>query len=130
VPAATAAYAVHAFPHPEQLHWVFITTILGAIFAYIGAVALGAPAFLILRARNHTALWIAIILGFGIGGAMWFIFAVLFGFSLGNSFDFVWREAVKLSNWWAMLIPGTLGPIVGTTLWLIARPDRARVISD
>jgi hypothetical protein len=68
VPAATAPYAVHMFPYPEQRHWIYITIIIGAIVAYGGMLMLGVPAFLILRARNHTAFWVAAVLGFAIGG--------------------------------------------------------------
>ncbi len=128
VPAATAPYAVYMFPYPEQRHWIFITTIIGAIFAYGGVLTLGAPAFLILRARRRTAFWIAPVVGFGVGVLTGFIFFVLFGLSLGNSLTFVWHDlAAKSASWSSPFFPiGALGAVVGATLWLIARPDRER----
>jgi hypothetical protein len=112
-------------PDPEQHHLIYLTTIIAAIFAYGGMLTLGVPAFLILRAGNHTAFWIAAVLGFAIGGLTWVVFFVLFGISLGNSPTFVGREAGNVATWSAVLPTGALGSIVGATLWLIARPDRA-----
>jgi hypothetical protein len=126
VPAAIAHFAVHKFSHPEQRHWIYITTVIGAIFAYGGVLMLGVPAFLIFRARNRTAFWIAATLGFGMGGLTWIIFTVLFALSLGNSLAFVWHEAANFASWWPVLPTGALGSVVGATLWLIARPDRRR----
>jgi hypothetical protein len=102
------------FPNPEQHDFIYIS-IIAAIFAYGGMLTLGVPAFFILRAINHTAFWIAGVLGFAIGGLTWIVFFVLFGISLGNSLAFVWREAGNI-------VAGALGSIVGATLWLM--PDQ------
>ena len=113
------------FPYPEQRYWIYITTVISAIFGYGGVLTLGLPAFAVLRGRKHTAFWIAPVLGFGIGAVTGVVFFVLFGLSLGNSFTFVWHELVAKSvNWPSPLLQTcALGAVVGTTLWLIARPD-------
>ena len=126
VPAVTALFAAPAFPHPEQRHWIYITTIVGAIFSYGGVLAFGIPAFLILRARKLTAFWIAPLIGFGVGAGTGLIFYILFALSLGNSLTFIWHElGSNPAVFTKFLLPtGALGALVGTTLWLIARPDR------
>ncbi len=125
VPAAAAPFASHMFPYPEQRHWIYITVIIAAIFAYGGVAAVGMPTFRLLRARKHTDFWIAPVLGVAIGIATWLVFIVLFGLSLGNSWSFVAHDWVSTSaHLWAVIPTGALGAAVGATLWLIARPDR------
>lgn len=125
VPAAAVPFAGHMFPYSEQRHWIYITVIIAAIFGFGGVAALGMPAFRLLRARKHTAFWIAPVLGFAVGVVTWLVFIVLFGLSLGNSGSFISRDLVSNSaHLWAVLLTGALGTAVGTTLWLIARPDR------
>jgi len=125
VPAAAVPFAARAFPYPEQRHWIYITVIIAAIFAYGGVAALGMPAFRLLRASKHTAFWIGPILCFAVGIITWLVFIVLFGLSLGNSWSFVSYDLVSNSaHLWAVLPTGALGAAVGATLWLIARPDR------
>ena len=125
VPAAAVPFAGHMFPYPEQRHWIYITVIIAAIFAYGGVAAFGTPAFLLLRASKRTAFWIAPVLGFAVGIATWLVFIVLFGLSLGNSWSFVSHDlASNSADLWGFLTTGGLGAAVGATLWLIARPDR------
>jgi hypothetical protein len=103
VPAITAPYAVHMFPYPEQGHWIYITTIVGAVFAYGGALTLGLPAFLILRARKFTAFWIAPVVGFAIGVVTCIVCLVLFGLSLGGGLTFVSHDlATNFTKWWSV----------------------------
>jgi hypothetical protein len=126
VPAAIVPFAAQAFPYPEQGHWIYISAIIAAIFAYAAVAAFGMPAFVILRARDFTALWIAPVLGFGVGIITWVIFIVLFGVSLGNGWSFVSHDlASNSAHWWPLLPTGTLGAVVGATFWVIARPDRS-----
>jgi len=112
------------FPYPDQRGFI----IIGAILAYGGVLMLGMPAFLILRARKRTAFWIAPIVGFGVGVLTFSIFFILCGFSLGQSLTFMWLRLHRLAASWSSLFfpAGGLGAVVGTTLWLIARPDRER----
>jgi hypothetical protein len=126
VPAATAFYGVYLFPKPKQGHWIFFTTVVGAVFAYGGVLLLGTPAFLILRAHKLTAFWIAPVLGFFVGVITCSVFLVFLGLSLGNSLPFSLHElAANPVSWSSGFFPtGALGAIVGATLWLIARPNR------
>jgi hypothetical protein len=98
------------------LPWFFIpwlTDIVALVVSwfvgYVGAFALGLPLYRYLQARNLTAFWIAPIVGFIIGVMMWCATCALFG-SLNLP------EALKCG--------GLAGAVVGTILWLIARPDR------
>jgi hypothetical protein len=117
------------FPHAAQLHWVVIGAILSTIFSYGGTILLGVPIFSILRALNLTASWIAIAVGFVIGAVTFEVFSVLFGLSLnGGNLELVMKtyyetfhDPIQLMF---LVLPGSLGGIVGITLWLIARPDR------
>jgi hypothetical protein len=125
VPAAAVPFAACAFPYPEQRHWIYITVIIAAVFAYSGVAAFGTPAFLLLRASKRTAFWIAPALGFAVGVATWLVFIVLFGLSLGDSWSVVSHDLASSSaHLWAFLPTGASGAAVGATLWLIARPDR------
>jgi hypothetical protein len=125
VPAAMVPLAAQMFPHPGQRHWIYITVIIAAIFAYGGTMVLGVPAFLMLRARRYTSFRTAAALGFAIGGLTGAAFLVLFALSLGNSVAFIRHQAVNMT-WWLLPGCGVLGLIVGGTLWLIARPDLGR----
>ncbi len=127
VPIATAmyVYAVGMFPNPEQRPWIYITTLIGALFGYGGVWAIGLPAFRILRAKGLSSGWIAIVMGFVVAVLTWHIFELLFALSLGNSLNFVWHNWTTSAVQWALILGiGALGVVVGGTLWLIARPDR------
>jgi hypothetical protein len=77
---------------------------------YVGAFALGLPIYRYLLARKLTAFWIAPLVGFVIGAIMWCATFALFGWTLNLP------EALAGG--------GLVGALVGTILWLIARPDR------
>jgi hypothetical protein len=130
VPAAVAPYAtLYLFPYAAQAHWVVIATVVSAFFAYLGTLAIGLPVFLLLRAKQITSIWAGIVLGFVVGGVTWLVFELCFGLSLGNS---VANMAGRLqANWLPELsafgVTGTLGMLVGVTIWLIARPRRLGV---
>jgi hypothetical protein len=135
VPLLVTPYCyLFVFPHAEQGRWVVISAILSAIFSYGGTVLLGVPIFSILRARNLTASWIAIAIGFVIGAVVFEVFLVLLGLSLyGGNFKLAMKtfyetilDPIKLMF---LVWPGSLGGIVGITLWLIARPDRSREVA-
>jgi len=128
VPVANAPYAVSMSPYPEQRHQVYFTIIIAAIFAYGGVLTLGMPAFLILRARKRPAFWIAPVVGFCAGVLTCSIFLILFSLSLGYSLTHAWHAlAAQAADWSSPFFPtGGLGAVVGTTLWLIAGPDRER----
>jgi hypothetical protein len=127
VPLIVAPYsAFEIFPHPTQWRWVVIATIISAIFSYLGVFALGYPAFLALRSRNLTALWIAAALGFVVGALTMVAFLACFALALGEgsqSVDLFLQGPPSLLLA-GVIPPGLLGALVGTTLWLIARPDR------
>jgi hypothetical protein len=54
------------------------------------------------------------------------VFVVLFGLSLGNSLSSVMADFSNASGLRDLLWPiGPEGAVVGSLLWLIARPDRA-----
>src|SRR5262249_51178478 len=106
---------------PNDVH--IVTSVLNALGESAGA--LGTPFFpssnlvksylttdqyLFLRARKLTAFWIAPTVGFIVGAATWCATFALFGLSL--------KFAHVLEG------GGLLGGVVGTILWLIARPDR------
>jgi hypothetical protein len=124
-PAAAVPFAARAFPHPEQRHWIYITVVIATIFAYGGVAAFGTPAFLLLRASKRTAFWIAPSWASRSVLPLGWVFIVLFGLSLGNSWPFVSHNVASNStDLWAFVLTGALGAAVGATLWLIARPDR------
>lgn len=84
----------------QAIAWV---AFFPAIYAYVGVILFGVPAYRFLTARKLTAFWIAPVVGFLSGGT---VMLPMFG-------------AIP-----AVLIGGPLGAVVGTVLWLIDRPDR------
>ena len=114
---ATTPYIVS----PSGTYDINLNLLYAAILAYGEVLTLGMPAFLILRARNRTAFWIAPVVGFGAGVLTDAIVFILLGISLGNSLT------LTRTSWsWPFFPTGGLGAVVGATLWLIARPDRER----
>jgi hypothetical protein len=106
----------------SQPFWRAMIPLLSISVAYAGTLAFGIPAFLFLRARRWTAFWIAPVFGF-LGGALaWWIFWSIPWTTGTLRVEPVWN----LSSLREVLWPyGPLGALVGTLLWLIARPDRA-----
>lgn len=110
---------------PAQF-WFVVALCFSAITAYAGTFLFGIPAYLFLQARKWTAFWIAPVLGFIAAGLAWTAFAALFGLSLGSDLSGVKRVLSNVSGLRDVLWPfGPLGAVVGSLLWLIARPDRA-----
>ncbi len=127
VPAAAVPFAVYAFPYPGQFHWVLITLILAAVFTYLGMFALGIPAARILRSFGVSGILPAIGLGFIAGELTWALFGLCFGLFLGegiHGFEYFFTSLTK-TNPIGLLVPATLGALVGATFWIIARPDRS-----
>jgi hypothetical protein len=87
-----------------------IITPISLAVSYAGTFLFGVPIYLFLRARKLTAFWIAPLVGFIVGATTWCATFALFGLSL------------KFAH--ALEGGGLLGAVVGTILWLIARPDR------
>lgn len=118
------------FPYPEQGNSVVLAVFVSLVFSYGGTILVGAPAFAFLRSRNLTAPWIAVVLGFAIGAMVFFVFYVLFGLALGNSTQDTLRitqSVFTAERLWGISfigVPGSIGALVGFTLWMIARPDR------
>jgi hypothetical protein len=127
VPLTVAPFAsLFLFPDPAQTPWVVITTIISAIFTYLGVFVLGLPAFLFLRSRGWTDLWVAAIAGFLIGIVTWIAFMICLVLFLGEGLRGIGQALLDATpaHLTVILLPGSLGTVIGTSLWLIARPDR------
>jgi hypothetical protein len=123
VPLIVAAYVPIRFPHDPA---AATAVPLSVFVSYFGAVIFGVPTYLFLRARQLTAFWIASVAGFIVGVMMWYVFFALLGLSLGNGLSDV-AAALSTPRYMlpnALKASGPLGALVGTILWLIARPDR------
>lgn len=106
--------------------WFAVTLIVAAITAYAGTFFFGLPAYLFLRARKWTSFWIAPVVGFVGGSLAYCVFIVVFAVSLGNNLSSVMAGFANPSGLRDLLWPiGPEGAVVGSLLWLIARPDRA-----
>ena len=102
-----------------------LVLVFSAAAAYAGSFVLGLPIYRFLCTRKLTAFWIAPVLGFIVGAIMWYVTLALFGLSLGNRVTSVISDLGNpggLSE--ALQLGGLSGAVVGTILWLIARPDR------
>ena len=124
VPLIVAVYVPAGGPQDTAAAAVVAVS---AFVSYFGAFIFGVPTYLFLRARQLTAFWIAPVAGFIAGAMMLYVFLALFGLSLGNRSSAVGSALADpnlSSN--ALKVTGPLGALVGTILWLIARPDRRR----
>lgn len=126
VPLIVELYAVGVpGPGPPQASLVVFMAVIAAFFAYAGAIIIGIPAYLILRWRNWTALWMAAAVGFVAGIVMWAVFGFVFVAILGG-----WRKAaasvldLSLNDQLFSLAFALIGTLVATTAWLIIRPHR------
>jgi hypothetical protein len=114
--------AVDMYPLLATPFFVRVVLYLSILTAYVGTFVFGIPAYLLLRARKWTAFWLAPVLGFMGGALAWWLFLAVPWTGSSFRFEPVW----DLSRLRDVLWPyGPLGALVGTLLWLIARPDRA-----
>jgi hypothetical protein len=103
---------------------------VSVLVAYAGTFVFGVPTYLISRAWRLTAFWLAPIVGFAWGWLAWHLAFALFAFALGNSpSEIVAPNGAPFASD-AIRIGGLSGAIVGSVIWLIARPDRQRASSD
>ena len=97
----------------DVLVGLFITLV-----AYSGTLLVGLPTYLFLRNKKWTAFWIAPIAGVIVAILTWYILVTFVPlFFLPRSTQL----ATFLNALWPM---GPIGAVVGSLLWLIARPDR------
>lgn len=118
------------FPYLRELTttnvWLAFALVITVIVAYVGAVVLGVPAYLFLRARNCTSFWMAATLGFAIGAAMWLVFSAAFALMLDQGVAGVRSSLADPGTLRGILWPGGIaGAAAGMAFWLIARPDKA-----
>jgi hypothetical protein len=114
------------FTRPGQEELIVIAMTIGAILSYGGTLAFGRPAFAFMRTHRMTSIWMAMATGFAIGALTSFFFlvaiaAMLQGLAALLFSDEALHAALSLFN----VASGIMGTLVGITLWLIARPDRA-----
>jgi hypothetical protein len=100
-----------------------ISLTFATIVSYGSMLLIGGPAYLFLKSKQWTSVWIAAGLGIFFGIVGWIAGGALLAFLLESPFlaafgDPVWR--------FGMLWPGAVsGMLVGITFWIIARPDRS-----
>lgn len=126
-PVLAGAVYISMSPNASNILWsaVAVGVLQSAVVAYLGAFVLGLPALLFLRSRKMTALWVAAVSGCIIGAVWGIMFTTCFLFVFGGM-DAVQKALSGNGNLIQMSFsPALLGTIVGTTFWLIARPNRA-----
>jgi len=123
--AAPVLVAAHAYmPGVTEGYWYRWWIEDSAVMAYAGAVLVGGPAYLLLRAKRWTAFWLAPTLGSIVAVAFSSVYVALNLLRLGGKeFSPSWQGLVEivrhLSLWWPAI---PLGAVVGALLWLIGRP--------
>lgn len=118
-------FLVWLLPGDFPARWQLTMVIIAAIFAYGGTLLFGVPAYFFLKAQNLTAIWVAMVAGFGIGALTWLVFMVLFPLSLDEGWSGVALGFSSLHTAKDIAWPGgVLGMVVGILFWVIARPDR------
>jgi hypothetical protein len=107
--------------------WAFVGTLVAAFVSYAGTFIFGRPVYFALLRRGHTAFWIAPAVGFTIGALMWVIFSILFVLSLDQEWtgvEFAFSDPGSLLG---ILWGSGFGAVVGAIIWIIARPDIAKM---
>lgn len=113
--------------------WMVMT---GTAFSYGGAMLLGLPLFWALVSYQKTAFWHAPVVGIVAAWITIFVFLTIVfpimldgwsAFSFSGTLDqFLNASGFSLHEMVTLLAcSGGLGVLVGSTFWLIARPDRA-----
>ena len=127
IPALGVGTIYFVDPYAAQDNSFPLIGATSAMVTYLGVLVIGLPAFLFLRRRGWTSRWLAVALGFGAGVVMCAAFLFVFGLGFGEGLSeqlAMLRQEPVLPNIIMQLVTGSLGALVGITLWLIARPDR------
>jgi hypothetical protein len=104
--------------------WFVFALMISAVVAYAGAFIFGIPAYVVLRSRHWTALWIACLLGAVVGMIMWLTFSAAFALLLDEGMLGVRLALTDPSTLQGAIWPGAVvGTVVAAVLWIIARPD-------
>jgi len=124
-PLVAPAIFVPYFATDWSLRWVAAIAIIGTIFSYLGAFAVGIPIYRYLRSNGWVSLWQSIGAGVVAGCFLWVVFMVLLGSGLGTDFSRAVDGAVaSLGDIKFAWRPCVAGAAYGLIFWLIARPDR------
>jgi hypothetical protein len=103
----------------------FIIALIGMIAAYIGMAVIGLPVFVVLTRRGWTAWWTATAAGAAAGVANAYL-ALVCILVLARASEPSSEPLLKTAFDWPLLaVSAFAGALVSSTLWLIARPDRA-----
>lgn len=105
--------------------WFAMALMLSIVVSYSGVLIFGIPIYLLARTWNWTAFWIAPLVGFIVGGIIWFTFGMLLALLLDQGFAGVRAVLTNSSGLGDVLWPfGPVGAVVGMIFWIIARPDK------
>jgi hypothetical protein len=119
VPILTTIELRELLSHPEMAGLMLL---FSTFTAYMSTFVFGIPTYLFLRARRWTAFRLAPVLGFVAGGLAWWLCKSVP--VTGSTFHFDPDPSLLRSVLWPF---GPLGAVVGSLLWLIARPDRPAI---
>jgi hypothetical protein len=98
------------------------------IMGYSGTVLFGVPAFLILRSFKLTAFYIAPFIGFVVATLTTILFQFVLALLMGSTLSTAFKSLLEgITSPTGFVWPGFIGALVGITLWVIARPDRAQM---
>jgi hypothetical protein len=124
IPALVAG--VFYRPMPNDSSYAFFLSIV-AVISFIVVPVLGVPAYRFLQAKGWTAFWIAPLVGFVVATVVWYVVQFLFGLLMVPDKAYVLSSMTRINLLQGVLWPiGPIGAVVGSILWLIARPDRAK----
>src|SRR5262245_18094011 len=129
VPLLMSALAIPILREEPSLYWRVL--IIAATVSYTGLILVGAPAYVGFRSVGWTAFWIAPLVGFVVGVIIAIgLIALFLAAARSGTLNYILGTNVEISSTtdegppWALIVPGVIGAVVGTALWLIGRPDR------
>jgi hypothetical protein len=124
-PALIFLWAALTSPWPGALLVAIWAAVNSLPLTYIGTLAVGVPMYRFLCARNLTTFWIAAAAGF-VGGTVVSTIVFLLVVVTLRLPPSLFGEDVTVSTLLLniVLIGGLPGATIGTSVWLIARPDR------
>src|SRR5262249_47792087 len=126
VPAIAAGWTTFILASEAPRSLISITAAIAGVLGYGGALVIGIPLYLVMRARERTAFWIALVAGFCARPGTRLVCVGALSLRFRGSWMLVVHDPVIDMPPAGAAVPcGVVGIIVGATLWLIARPDRA-----
>jgi hypothetical protein len=135
-PLLAALYAAFFWPAPgfmgdvDPTSWIGMAAAIGALSGYGAVLALGLPAYKLLRKRNRRSLPAYSATWFALALVAWLIVFVAGFARQGLNFSLSYLAETIVHRSYVPLSFGIIWAVVGATFWAIVRPDRNPMLTE